>query len=52
MTCILFFTQAGLDTQFYVKYRMHETICAIEENKPWQDCDYKVSAEAVSICPL
>ncbi|GAB0193681.1 kininogen-1 [Grus japonensis] len=38
---------AGLDTQFYVKYRMHETICAIEENKLWQDCDYKVSAEAV-----
>ncbi|XP_054691697.1 kininogen-1 isoform X5 [Grus americana] len=37
---------AGLDTQFYVKYRMHETICAVEENKLWQDCDYKVSAEA------
>ncbi|XP_072722714.1 kininogen-1 [Ciconia boyciana] len=37
---------AGLDTQFYVKYRIRETTCATEENKLWQDCDYKVSAEA------
>ncbi|NXG74362.1 KNG2 protein, partial [Baryphthengus martii] len=37
---------AGPDTQFYVKYRIRETICATEENKHWQDCDYKVSAEA------
>ncbi|NXJ94026.1 KNG1 protein, partial [Corythaixoides concolor] len=36
----------GPDTQFYVKYRILETICATEENKLWQDCDYKVSAEA------
>lgn len=46
------FIQAGPDTQFDVKYRIHETTCAIEENKLWQDCDYKVPAEAVSICPL
>ncbi|NXP46620.1 KNG1 protein, partial [Heliornis fulica] len=37
---------AGTDTQFYVKYRIQETTCAIEENKLWQDCDYKASAEA------
>ncbi|KAM9544113.1 kininogen-1 isoform 2-T2 [Guaruba guarouba] len=37
---------AGPDTQFYVKYRTRETTCAPEENKLWQDCDYKVSAEA------
>nr|XP_009505707.1 PREDICTED: kininogen-1 [Phalacrocorax carbo] len=37
---------AGLDTQFHVKYRIQETICATEENKLWQDCDYKVSTEA------
>ncbi|XP_014795313.1 PREDICTED: kininogen-1 isoform X2 [Calidris pugnax] len=37
---------AGPDTQFYVKYRIRETTCAIEENKLWQDCDYKVPAEA------
>ncbi|KAM9231065.1 kininogen-1 [Leptosomus discolor] len=37
---------AGPDTQFYVKYRIHETTCATEENKLWQDCDYKVPAEA------
>ncbi|XP_009991346.1 PREDICTED: kininogen-1 [Tauraco erythrolophus] len=37
---------AGPDTQFYVKYRILETICSAEENKLWQDCDYKVSAEA------
>ncbi|KGL88187.1 Kininogen-1, partial [Charadrius vociferus] len=37
---------AGPDTQLDVKYRIHETICAIEENKLWQDCDYKVPAEA------
>ncbi|XP_063194381.1 kininogen-1 isoform X2 [Chroicocephalus ridibundus] len=37
---------AGPDTQFYVKYRIQETTCAIEENKLWQDCDYKVPAEA------
>ncbi|KAM9279252.1 kininogen-1 [Morus bassanus] len=37
---------AGSDTQFYVKYRIKETICATEENKLWQDCDYKVPAEA------
>nr|XP_009675571.1 PREDICTED: kininogen-1 isoform X2 [Struthio camelus australis] len=37
---------AGPDTQFYVKYRIRETTCAIEENKHWNDCDYKVPAEA------
>ncbi|NXP13749.1 KNG1 protein, partial [Thinocorus orbignyianus] len=37
---------AGPDTQFHVKYRIQETTCAIEENKLWQDCDYKVPAEA------
>uniref|UniRef100_A0A8C0BE30 Cystatin kininogen-type domain-containing protein n=1 Tax=Buteo japonicus TaxID=224669 RepID=A0A8C0BE30_9AVES len=37
---------AGPDTQFYMKYRIHETTCAAEENKLWQDCDYKVPAEA------
>ncbi|NXC65943.1 KNG1 protein, partial [Anhinga anhinga] len=37
---------AGPDTQFHVRYRIHETICAAEENKHWQDCDYKVPAEA------
>ncbi|NXJ01786.1 KNG1 protein, partial [Psophia crepitans] len=37
---------AAPDTQFYVKYRIRETTCAIEENKLWQDCDYKVAAEA------
>ncbi|NWY59990.1 KNG1 protein, partial [Chionis minor] len=37
---------AGPDTQFHVKYRIRETTCAIEENKLWQDCDYKVPAEA------
>ncbi|XP_075274350.1 kininogen-1 isoform X2 [Opisthocomus hoazin] len=39
---------AGPDTQFYVKYRIQETTCAIEENKLWQDCDYKVPAEATT----
>uniref|UniRef100_A0A8C0FLG4 Kininogen 1 n=1 Tax=Bubo bubo TaxID=30461 RepID=A0A8C0FLG4_BUBBB len=34
------------NTQFYVKYRIQETTCATEENKLWQDCDYKVPAEA------
>ncbi|NXL58824.1 KNG1 protein, partial [Chordeiles acutipennis] len=37
---------AGPDTPFYVKYRIQETTCATEENKFWQDCDYKVPAEA------
>ncbi|XP_008936506.1 PREDICTED: kininogen-1 [Merops nubicus] len=37
---------AGPDTQFYVKYRIHETTCATEENRLWRDCDYKVPAEA------
>ncbi|NXN28240.1 KNG1 protein, partial [Nycticryphes semicollaris] len=37
---------AGPDAQFYVKYRIQETTCAIEENKLWQDCDYKVPAQA------
>ncbi|KFP86394.1 Kininogen-1, partial [Acanthisitta chloris] len=37
---------AGPDTQFYVKYRIIETTCATEEDKPWQDCDYKEAAEA------
>ncbi|NWW43232.1 KNG1 protein, partial [Pedionomus torquatus] len=37
---------AGPDTQLHVKYRIQETTCAIEENKLWQDCDYKVPAEA------
>ncbi|XP_040468721.1 kininogen-1 isoform X1 [Falco naumanni] len=37
---------AGPDTQFHVKYRIQETTCTIEENKLWQDCDYKALAEA------
>ncbi|KAM6414478.1 kininogen-1 [Rhynochetos jubatus] len=37
---------AGPDTQFYLKYRIQETTCSTEENKLWQDCDYKVPAEA------
>ncbi|NXL29078.1 KNG1 protein, partial [Glaucidium brasilianum] len=37
---------AGPNTLFYVKYRILETTCATEENKLWQDCDYKVPAEA------
>ncbi|NXY42565.1 KNG1 protein, partial [Ceuthmochares aereus] len=37
---------AGPDAQFYVKYRIQETTCTTEENKLWQDCDYKVPAEA------
>ncbi|NWU15623.1 KNG1 protein, partial [Cephalopterus ornatus] len=37
---------AGPDSQFYMKYRILETSCAIEENKPWQHCHYKPSAEA------
>ncbi|XP_010077960.1 PREDICTED: T-kininogen 2-like [Pterocles gutturalis] len=37
---------AGPDTQFHVKYKIQETTCATEENKLWQDCDYKVPAEA------
>ncbi|NXW69432.1 KNG1 protein, partial [Hirundo rustica] len=37
---------AGLDPQFYVKYRILESTCAAEENKHWQQCHYKVSPEA------
>ncbi|XP_054242057.1 kininogen-1 [Indicator indicator] len=37
---------AGPDPQFYVKYRIKETTCAVEENKLWQDCNYKAPAEA------
>ncbi|NXI50678.1 KNG1 protein, partial [Chloroceryle aenea] len=37
---------AGPDTLYYMKYRIRETTCATEENKLWQDCDYKVTAEA------
>ncbi|NXK60492.1 KNG1 protein, partial [Sylvietta virens] len=37
---------AGPDPQFYVKYRILESTCAAEENKHWQQCHYKVSAEA------
>ncbi|XP_030135910.4 kininogen-1 isoform X2 [Taeniopygia guttata] len=37
---------AGPDPQFYVKYRLLESTCTTEENKHWQDCHYKVSAEA------
>ncbi|NXS06477.1 KNG1 protein, partial [Neodrepanis coruscans] len=37
---------AGPDTQFYLKYRILETSCAVEENKIWQHCHYKPSAEA------
>ncbi|NWQ74562.1 KNG1 protein, partial [Columbina picui] len=37
---------AGPVTQFHVKYRIQETTCATQENKLWQDCDYKASAEA------
>ncbi|NWV21547.1 KNG1 protein, partial [Origma solitaria] len=37
---------AGPDREFYVKYRILESTCATEENKHWQQCDYKVSAEA------
>uniref|UniRef100_A0A672US60 Kininogen 1 n=1 Tax=Strigops habroptila TaxID=2489341 RepID=A0A672US60_STRHB len=38
-------SQAGPDAQFYVKYQIRETTCGTEENKLWQDCDYKVPAE-------
>ncbi|NXG08737.1 KNG1 protein, partial [Sakesphorus luctuosus] len=37
---------AGPDAQFYVKYQIFETSCAIDENTPWQHCPYKPSAEA------
>uniref|UniRef100_A0A8C3NJM0 Uncharacterized protein n=1 Tax=Geospiza parvula TaxID=87175 RepID=A0A8C3NJM0_GEOPR len=37
---------AGPDPHFYVKYRILESTCATEENKHWQHCHYKVSAEA------
>ncbi|XP_066181906.1 kininogen-1 isoform X1 [Sylvia atricapilla] len=37
---------AGPDPQFYVKYRILESTCTPEENKHWQHCHYKVSAEA------
>ncbi|NXU08767.1 KNG1 protein, partial [Pardalotus punctatus] len=37
---------AGPDPEFYVKYRILESTCATEENKHWQQCQYKVSAEA------
>ncbi|KFP12252.1 Kininogen-1, partial [Egretta garzetta] len=37
---------AGPDTQFHVKYRIQETTCTTEEDKVWQDCDYKPLAEA------
>lgn len=37
---------AGPEAQFHVKYQIRETTCAAEENKLWQDCDYKVSADA------
>ncbi|XP_030312009.1 kininogen-1 [Calypte anna] len=36
---------AGPDSQFYVKYRIRETTCATDEDKLWQDCDYKAGAE-------
>uniref|UniRef100_A0A8D2MF45 Kininogen 1 n=1 Tax=Zonotrichia albicollis TaxID=44394 RepID=A0A8D2MF45_ZONAL len=42
--------QAGPDPQFYVKYRILESTCASEENKHWQHCHYRVSAEAVTLC--
>uniref|UniRef100_A0A8U8AX68 Uncharacterized protein n=1 Tax=Geospiza parvula TaxID=87175 RepID=A0A8U8AX68_GEOPR len=44
--------EAGPDPHFYVKYRILESTCATEENKHWQHCHYKVSAEAVSSCSL
>ncbi|XP_014727048.1 PREDICTED: kininogen-1 isoform X3 [Sturnus vulgaris] len=37
---------AGPDPELYVKYRILESTCAAEENKHWQHCHYKVSAEA------
>ncbi|NXU41635.1 KNG1 protein, partial [Drymodes brunneopygia] len=37
---------AGPDPQIYVKYRMLESTCAAEENKHWQHCHYKASADA------
>ncbi|NWV60248.1 KNG1 protein, partial [Malurus elegans] len=37
---------AGPDPEFYVKYRILESTCATDENKQWQQCDYKASAEA------
>uniref|UniRef100_A0A8B9QHL8 Kininogen 1 n=1 Tax=Apteryx owenii TaxID=8824 RepID=A0A8B9QHL8_APTOW len=42
----LYMVMEGPDTQFYVKYQIRETSCAIEENKHWKDCDYKAPAEA------
>ncbi|NXL92081.1 KNG1 protein, partial [Alectura lathami] len=36
----------GPDKEFHVKYRIRESTCAAEENRRWQDCDYKALAEA------
>uniref|UniRef100_A0A8C3UJZ2 Kininogen 1 n=1 Tax=Catharus ustulatus TaxID=91951 RepID=A0A8C3UJZ2_CATUS len=37
---------AGPDPQFYLKYRILESTCTADENKHWQHCHYKVSADA------
>ncbi|XP_019358588.1 PREDICTED: T-kininogen 2-like [Gavialis gangeticus] len=37
---------AGPGAQFFVKYQIRESTCAIGEGKPWQDCDYRESVEA------
>ncbi|XP_059587174.1 T-kininogen 2 [Alligator mississippiensis] len=39
---------AGPGAQFFVKYRIRETTCAIGEGKAWQDCDYNTAVEAES----
>ncbi|XP_019358914.1 PREDICTED: T-kininogen 2-like [Gavialis gangeticus] len=39
---------AGPGAQFFVKYQIRESTCAIGEGKPWQDCDYRESVEAES----
>ncbi|XP_059587849.1 kininogen-1-like [Alligator mississippiensis] len=39
---------AGPGAQFFVKYRIRESTCAIGEGKAWQDCDYNTAVEAES----
>ncbi|XP_067392565.1 kininogen-1 [Emydura macquarii macquarii] len=38
----------GPGIQFFVKYRIRESSCAVGGDKLWQDCDYRASAEAES----
>uniref|UniRef100_K7GH45 Kininogen 1 n=1 Tax=Pelodiscus sinensis TaxID=13735 RepID=K7GH45_PELSI len=39
---------AGPGKQFFVKYQIRESSCAVGGDKLWQDCDYRASAEAES----